>query len=99
MQTTTSKANVHNDIMVRGSVTVLRELNVKIHSRHVITDRKRSLGQGNIFTTVCHSVHSGRGWLPSMHHRSHDQGEGLHQGGSVSMRGGWQTPSTTVYGQ
>ena len=28
----------------------------------VITARKRSLGQGNNFTPVCHSVH-GRGWV------------------------------------
>ena len=26
---------------------------------HVITTRKRSLGKGNIFTPVCHSVHRG----------------------------------------
>ena len=33
---------------------------------YVITARKRSLGQGNIFTPVCHSVHGGgggRAWL------------------------------------
>ena len=35
----------------------------------VITARKRSLGQGNIFTPVCHSVHRGAcivggAWLP-----------------------------------
>ena len=31
------------------------------HNRHqpIITVRKRSLGQGNIFTPVCHSVHRG----------------------------------------
>ena len=29
----------------------------------IITARKRSLGQGNIFTPVCHSVHGGRAWL------------------------------------
>ena len=28
----------------------------------IITARKRSLGQGNIFTPVCHSVHSGGAW-------------------------------------
>ena len=27
----------------------------------LVTARKRSLGQGNIFTPVCHSVH--RGWV------------------------------------
>ena len=30
-----------------------------IHSSGVVTARKRSLGQGNIFTPVCHSVHRG----------------------------------------
>ena len=30
---------------------------------HIITARKRSLGQGNIFTPVCHSVHRGCVWL------------------------------------
>ena len=43
-------------------------------SVNFITARKRSLGQGNVFTPVYHSVHRG-GWLPSMHHRSHDRGE------------------------
>ena len=28
-------------------------------SEHFFTARKRSLGQGNIFTPVCHSVHRG----------------------------------------
>ena len=32
----------------------------------IITARKRSLGQGNIFAPVCHSVHRG-GVYPSMH--------------------------------
>ena len=27
----------------------------------IVTARKRSLGQGNVFTRVCHSVHRGRG--------------------------------------
>ena len=52
---------------------------------------KRSLGQGNIFTRVCHSIHKGRGlasWLPSMHHRSHDYG--------VCMRGVGQKPLPQV---
>ena len=35
-----------------------------IVSGKIITARKRSLGQGNIFTPVCHSVHrGGRAWL------------------------------------
>ena len=43
----------------------------------LVTARKRSLGQGNNFTGMCHSsVHrkGWGGWLPSMHHRSHDWG-------------------------
>ena len=47
----------------------------------IFTGRKRSLGQGNVFTPVCHSVHRG-GLHPG----------GLHPGGSAS-RGGRQTPS------
>ena len=39
----------------------------------VITARKRSLGQGNIFTSVCHSFCPGGGCL--------------HPGGSASQRG------------
>ena len=37
--------------------------------KFVFTARKRSLGQGNIFTPVCHSVHRGGGhaWLGDMH--------------------------------
>ena len=37
----------------------------------IVTARKRSLGQGNVFTGVCLST---GGWLPSMRHRSHSQG-------------------------
>ena len=50
-----------------------------------ITGRKRSLGQGDVSTHVCHSVQlggGGGGWTPSMHHRSHDQG-------ACIWRGGW----------
>ena len=36
----------------------------------IIAARKRSLGQGNVSTPVCHSVYRGRGWLLSMHHKS-----------------------------
>ena len=35
----------------------------------LVTARKRSLGQGNIFAPVCHSVHRGCVWYPSMHCR------------------------------
>ena len=30
-----------------------------VEEEELITARKRSLGQGNIFTPVCHSVHRG----------------------------------------
>ena len=50
----------------------------------MFTARKRSLGQGNVFTPVCHSVHIEGGLLPSMHHRSHDLG--------CASRGVRQTP-------
>ena len=33
----------------------------------IFTARKRSLGQGNIFTPVCHSVHRGGGGVVSQH--------------------------------
>ena len=36
--------------------------NVLFYTHRIFTARKRSLGQGNIFTPVCHSVH--RGGLP-----------------------------------
>ena len=45
----------------------------------VITARKRSLGQGNVFTSVCHSVHNcGGGFPPCI--TGHMTG-GLHLGG------------------
>ena len=37
---------------------------------YIFTVRKGSLGQGSIFTPVCHSVHRvGDGWYPSIHCR------------------------------
>ena len=54
----------------------------------LVTVRKRSLGQGNVFTPVCDSVREG-GSLSQhapMHHRSHDGGGGLCRGG-VCPRG------------
>ena len=48
-----------------------------------ITARKRNLGQGYVFTPVCHSVYGEGNWPPSMHHRSHDWGC-LPPGGSAS---------------
>ena len=63
---------------------------------YIIGSHKRSLGQGNVFTPVCHCLHM-RNWLPSMHHKSHDQG-GLPSGGLHLGIG--QTPSSTMgYGQ
>ena len=63
----------------------------------VFTVRKRSLGQGDNFTSLCHSYcpqWGEGGWPPSMHHRSHDQGVYmggcLHPGG-LSL-GGWLSP-------
>ena len=38
-------------------------VNVAFQKCSIITARKRSLGQGNIFTPVCHSVH--RGGIPA----------------------------------
>ena len=58
----------------------------------IVTARKRSLGQGNVFTPVCHSVH-GRGvWLPSMHYRSYDW-ECLPGGRGESASGGGRCPT------
>ena len=40
-------------------------LGLSLTANKIITARKRSSGQGNIFTPVCHSVHGGgcvRGW-------------------------------------
>ena len=45
-------------------------------NREILDPLLASLGQGNIFTSVCHSFcpMGGRvSFLPSMHHRSHDQ--------------------------
>ena len=58
---------------------------------HFITTCKRSLGQGNIFTRVCHSVHGGLAsqytsqvtWLASR--------IGLSSGSSGQVRGGRET--------
>ena len=64
------------------------------YSTTIFTTRKRSFGQGNVFTPVCHPVHKGReGLLQNMHYRSHDKGVyiqvglhpgDLHPGGSAS---------------
>ena len=60
-------------------------MNLCTANEMIFTTRKQSLGQGNVFTPVCHSVHR-EGWFPRMHHRSHDQGD-LHPEG-VCIQGG-----------
>ena len=44
---------------VAGSATTFMTLLAKLAQNVLITARKWSLGQGNIFTPVCHSIHSG----------------------------------------
>ena len=39
--------------------TKMQEL---INILNIITDCIRSIGEGCVFTPVCHSVHGGRGW-------------------------------------
>ena len=65
--------------------TKKHEISTAARRSHVFTGHKRSLGQGNVFTGVCLSI--GGGWLPSMHHRSHDQG--------VCIGGWWVDPRRT----
>ena len=50
-----------------------RKIIFRVATRYVFTNDKRSLGQGNVFTGVCHSFcpQGEGGWLPIMHHRSH----------------------------
>ena len=72
-----------------GRTIRIQDINHKLPL--LITARKRSLGQGNVFTPVCHSVHGGggrRGLCPNMHHRSHDSGGGVcvQEQGSLSRR-------------
>ena len=87
---------------------MINDVSLSQIKRNVITAHKRSLGQGNVFTPVCHSVHGGRrGWLPSMHHRSHDQHPGgvlpteewsVYKGG-FCLRGGLPTSRGGGVGQ
>ena len=66
---------------------------IQLRRTRVITARKQSLGQRNIFTGMCHFFSRGGGgsWLPSMHLRSHDQG-GLSPMGGGLHAGGWADP-------
>ena len=76
--------NVEICILFRGGIQIkiLMRCHLIRNQNEHLTARKRSLGQGNVFKPVCHSVHMGCSLL-SMHHRSHDQG-GLHLGRSAS---------------
>ena len=44
--------------------------------KRILIARKRSLGQGNIFRSVCQEFCPQRGWYPSMPCRSHDRPAG-----------------------
>ena len=63
----------------------------------LIIARKRSLGQGNIFTPVCHSVHGGLAWLgwacmvgvhAWLQGGMHDCGGDMHDWGHAWLLGG-----------
>ena len=72
-----------------------------IEQQLIITARKRSLGQGNVFTPVCHSVHEGSASGGSASEGGLPPG-GLHlRGRGVYIQGGWADPSshTMGYGQ
>ena len=66
-----------------------------------ITARKQNLGQGNVFTPLCHSVQQGDLSL-SMHHRSHEWGS-LSRGGAfvqgMSLSGGVCSGGVSVQGE
>ena len=62
---------------------------VSNNSLRIFTARNRSLGQGNVFTPVCHSVHKGGGLCPSMRHRSRDR---------RSLSGGLSVQGVSVQG-
>ena len=85
--------------VVRDFIRFSSDLNIKIR---IITARKRSLGQGNVFTSVCHSVHGGGSAclhpVGDLHPGGSASGEwGLHRGGG----GGWtdRPLDTTRYDQ
>ena len=47
--------------MKRQTSTEIEWITYDVHSIAIFTARKRSLGQGNVFTPVCHSAHGGGG--------------------------------------
>ena len=47
--------------MKRQTSTEIEWITYDVHSIAIFTARKRSLGQSNVFTPVCHSAHGGRG--------------------------------------
>ena len=69
---------VWNNYDVPPIVADLRILKGRLQS--IDTDHKRSLGQGNVFTCVSHSVHGGR-WPPA-------RGGGSLSTGGVCLREG-----------
>ena len=73
--------------MAKGEGTSTLRLSCLLFKSLKFTARKPSLGQGNVFTRVCHSVRGG-GWLPSIHHNSHDQGSASRGGGVCIHREG-----------
>ena len=66
---------------------------------YIISAIKRSLGQDNVFTPACHSVHRGQalhsgGWVCIQEGGLHP-GAGLHPGRSASRRG-WVDPTYLI---
>ena len=59
----TSQTTCHSGQEIVLKVRTSGFLSTRVHYEQVITTRKRSLGQGNVFTHVCYSVHRGRGSL------------------------------------
>ena len=51
--------NIFEKILMPLMIGSIRKFIIITPYRTIITARKRSLGQGNIFTPVCHSVHGG----------------------------------------
>ena len=77
--------------MVNAAITIVQP----ITDLCIFTARKRSLGQGNIFAPVCHSVHSGGG-VPGQVPRDkvHPPGPGTPPGAVHTGRYGQQAGGT-----